>query len=97
MLSLIHSDLLPSSLLFLVLPRPCLHNSRYLTTSHLTRIMRHIGFEEITSKDKEGAKVVYSLWRSCKPRRDGEAGELGVKRVINEGKKRNNFAVLLQE
>jgi hypothetical protein len=72
MLRLIHGQLRDNGHVFLVLPRPCIENSRYLDNELLTRIMRHVGFKEVVRKDKEGAKVVYSLWQKQKPIRDSQ-------------------------
>lgn len=96
MLRLIHGQLRDNGHVFLVLPRPCIENSRYLDNELLTRIMRHVGFKEVVRKDKEGAKVVYSLWQKQKPIRDSAATELATKRVLRTGGKRNNFCVLLK-
>jgi 25S rRNA (adenine2142-N1)-methyltransferase len=96
MLRLIHGQLRDNGHVFLVLPRPCIENSRYLDNELLTRIMRHVGFKEVVRKDKEGAKVVYSLWQKLKPIQDSAAAELATKRVLRTGGKRNNFCVLLK-
>jgi 25S rRNA (adenine2142-N1)-methyltransferase len=96
MLRLIHGQLKDNGHVFLVLPRPCIENSRYLDNELLTRIMRHVGFKEVVRKDKEGAKVVYSLWQKLKPIQDSAAAELATKRVLRTGGKRNNFCVLLK-
>ena len=52
-------DLLPA--LFLVLPLPCVDNSRYLTEEHLTAIMHSLGY--VKTRAKRTAKLWYSLWR----------------------------------
>lgn len=87
-----------SSLLFLVLPLPCVINSRYLTIESMEAIMSHIGFTKIEERWKSGGKVYYSLWAW----KDVDAAKTDTdiirwqKKVeINPGPKRNNFAALL--
>ena len=95
MLKLIHGHLRPqhSSRLFLVLPLPCVRNSRYFDQKTLIDIMRAIGFELIQERWKDGGKVGYWLWGW---RERGLIEErYQRKRVINEGSKRNNFSILL--
>ena len=53
------NNLLPS--LFLVLPLPCVDNSRYMTQPHLTDIMQSLGYESV--RVKRSGKLFYSLWR----------------------------------
>ena len=52
-------DLLPA--LFLVLPAPCVTNSRYLDEPRLEAIMQHLGYQLV--RRKMSAKLVYHLWR----------------------------------
>lgn len=69
--------------------------------------MSHIGFDLVKERKKAGGKVEYGLWRwkesevgtvKGKGRGKGKSGEeFGKKKVINEGKKRNNFCILLKE
>jgi 25S rRNA (adenine2142-N1)-methyltransferase len=94
MLSLIHAQLRPNrtSLLFLVLPLPCLSNSRYISISSMQALMAIIGFELVADRWKEGGKVGYWLWAWREP---GE-GDGWRKRVVEtDGPKRNNFSILL--
>jgi 25S rRNA (adenine2142-N1)-methyltransferase len=96
MLRLVHGQLRENGQVFLVLPRPCIENSRYLDNELLTRVMHHVGFKEVVRKDKEGAKVVYSLWQKHQPGRDSAPADLATKRVLRTGGNRNNFCVLLK-
>jgi 25S rRNA (adenine2142-N1)-methyltransferase len=82
--------------MFLVLPRSCIENSRYLDSALLARIMRHIGFIEVRCKNREGAKVVYSLWQKQSPTEDSDPSELATKREVRSGGNRNNFCVHLK-
>lgn len=87
-------DFLPS--LFLVLPAPCVNNSRYLTETRLTDIMGTLGFVMI--RRKMSAKLVYYLWRWRGVAGDGRdvgKGKSFRKEEIKPGGKRNNFAIVL--
>lgn len=85
--------------LFLVLPAPTLHNSRYLTPDHLTAILSSLGYSHLETKTTR--KLHYSLWR-YDPRRRAEWIAHGGKTVfrkkeINPGSGRNNFCIVLEE
>lgn len=93
--------------LFLVLPGPCVHNSRYLTVEHLTEIMESLGYSLV--HDKTTAKLYYSLWRwdergEAMITRPGgpESGNRPLpssvfrKREINPGAVRNNFCIVME-
>ena len=78
--------------LFLVLPAPCLTNSRYLDEERLDAIMKSLGYER--AKRKLSSKLVYYLWKF-------ESGKIGRSKVfkkeeIKAGKSRNNFAIVLR-
>ncbi|KIW97218.1 uncharacterized protein Z519_02610 [Cladophialophora bantiana CBS 173.52] len=86
--------------LFLVLPSPCLHNSRYLTPQHLTAILNSLGYTHLHTKTTR--KLHYSLWRFDGPRARGEwikgGGDVVFKkREINPGGGRNNFCIVLDD
>jgi 25S rRNA (adenine2142-N1)-methyltransferase len=77
--------------LFLVLPAPCVTNSRYLDEERLASIMSSLGYTKVASKTTQ--RLVYYLWRrdsNC----EGTPGPF-PKREIRSGPKRNNFAVVL--
>ncbi|KIW75988.1 hypothetical protein Z517_10733 [Fonsecaea pedrosoi CBS 271.37] len=91
------TQLLPC--LFLVLPLPCLHNSRYLTPPHLAAILNSLGYRHLHTKTTR--KLHYSLWRFDGPRaRDewthGGGDTVFKKREINPGGGRNNFCIVLE-
>lgn len=79
-------------LLFLVLPAPCVTNSRYLDQKRLEDIMASLGYHLI--KVKVSSKLFYSLWRLAEP--VVEAGKVFAKTEINPGRQRNNFCVILR-
>lgn len=77
--------------LFLVLPAPCLNNSRYLDEERLTVMMASLGY--VMVRRKLSAKLIYYLWRY----NSAAVADTSVfpKTEINPGSKRNNFAVVL--
>ena len=85
--------------LFLVLPAPTLHNSRYLTPDHLTLIMSSLGYTHLETKTT--SKLHYSLWRYDKDKRTQWIENGGpttfAKREINPGGGRNNFCIILDD
>ncbi|KAF2811185.1 uncharacterized protein BDZ99DRAFT_297483 [Mytilinidion resinicola] len=81
-------DRLPA--LFLVLPAPCVNNSRYLTEEHLMQIMGSLGYQ--LKHKKLSAKLVYYLWSYT-----GETKSRKVpKKKLKDGVQQNNFCVVLE-
>ena len=78
--------------LFLVLPAPCVTNSRYLDEKRLESIMESIGYRR--AKEKLSSKLVYYLWRY--QRRDSGMAKVFKKEQLRSGNSRNNFAIVLQ-
>jgi 25S rRNA (adenine2142-N1)-methyltransferase len=76
--------------LFLVLPAPCVMNSRYLTEEHLTLIMDTLGF--VLMHNKLSAKLVYYLWRY----QSGGTHKPVPKKSLRAGGNRNNFCMILE-
>ena len=78
--------------LFLVLPAPCVTNSRYLNEERLESIMQSLGYKRI--RRKISAKLVYYLWgfeRSLKV----ETSKSFPKKELRGGASRNNFAIVV--
>ena len=76
--------------LFLVLPAPCVSNSRYLNGKLLEETMRSLGYNRVRSK--MSAKLVYYLWRYDEISKE----EKKFKKVeVRKGASRNNFAILI--
>jgi 25S rRNA (adenine2142-N1)-methyltransferase len=77
--------------LFLVLPAPCVLNSRYMDEPRLDAIMTNLGFSLL--EKKVSRKLVYYLWRLVGI---PEARLAFKKEELRSGKARNNFAVVLK-
>jgi 25S rRNA (adenine2142-N1)-methyltransferase len=85
------SSLFPS--LFLVLPAPCVTNSRYLDEERLEAILASLGYAKVKSKLTQ--RLVYYLWK-----RDVKApvrGQSFAKKELRPGGARNNFAIVLKQ
>lgn len=83
-------EFLPS--LFLVLPAPCVTNSRYMDESKLEAIMESLGYFQV--KKKLSNKLVYYLWRLEVSR---STTRYFKKDEIRSGGSRNNFAIVLKQ
>lgn len=79
--------------LFLVLPAPCVTNSRYLHEKRLAEIMGSLGYALV--KSKLSPKLVYGLW-VLKARNPGEMRKKWKKDEVNPGLTRNNFAITMK-
>ncbi|RLV90398.1 25S rRNA [Spathaspora sp. JA1] len=76
------------SMLFLVLPLPCITNSRYLDNKRLLEIMNHLGFTQ--SYYYEAKKVAYWLFEwNGKPIKEKKF----PKTNLYSGSSRNNFCI----
>jgi 25S rRNA (adenine2142-N1)-methyltransferase len=88
--SLTQGELRPS--LFLVLPAPCVTNSRYLDDERLEVIMGSLGYTK--TKSKMTKRLAYYLWvldSAVLPARKSF-----TKTEIRPGPMRNNFAIVLK-
>lgn len=105
MLQLARSFLRPRiGLLYLVLPVPCVQNSRYLDLNRLAQLLITAGLDIVKERLKPGGKLVYFLCRrtdedelevSKRLRSSSLPRELRSKITLREGGSRNNFAILL--
>lgn len=77
--------------LFLVLPAPCVSNSRYLDEERLEGIMLSLGYKRV--RRKMSAQLVYFLWRYDEVSKG--KGQRFRKEEIRKGGSRNNFAIVL--
>ncbi|KAK6521490.1 hypothetical protein TWF506_001702 [Arthrobotrys conoides] len=75
---------------FLVLPAPCVTNSRYLTEDRLQEIMISMGYEMV--RRKLSPKLVYYLWKFV----GGGSRKKYKKSELLPGGKRNNFAIVVE-
>jgi 25S rRNA (adenine2142-N1)-methyltransferase len=77
--------------LFVVLPRPCVSNSRYFSDTRFDQLMAVLGYSRNQTKLTE--KLAYSLWRKT------NSGLIlkkpFPKKVVQFGNNRNNFSVVL--
>ncbi|KAM4062230.1 25S rRNA (adenine(2142)-N(1))-methyltransferase, bmt2 domain-containing protein [Hirsutella rhossiliensis] len=80
---------LPS--LFLVLPRSCVTNSRYLTEARLKELMETLGYEMVKARTSQ--KLSYGLWKRTRPM--ATDGTRFIKQQVNPGRRRNNFVITL--
>jgi 25S rRNA (adenine2142-N1)-methyltransferase len=84
-----HEMLRDDGWLYIVLPLPCVSNSRYLDETHLLHMMNSIGFQLVVSKNTR--KLSYFVFKKSGP----YLPQKYKKTEIHAGKKRNNFCILL--
>ncbi|KAI0021999.1 putative methyltransferase-domain-containing protein [Xylariomycetidae sp. FL0641] len=82
-------DAFPS--LFMVLPAPCVTNSRYMDDKHLELIMNALGY--VQTHYKLTQKLVYHLW--VRKSRRKEPIPRVKKSELRSGPSRNNFSIIL--
>lgn len=80
--------------LFLVLPLPCIANSRYLDEKLLAEMMASLGYVQV--KRKLSPKLMYGLWRLDDHGAHRREGLRWKKEEVNPGRNRNNFAITLK-
>lgn len=89
-----HDYLLPTGYLYIVLPLPCLTNSRYLSHERFASILDSTGWDVVRKHDS--AKLTYWLVR----RKEGEAakgdGEVWKREEVRSGVGRNNFLIVVK-
>lgn len=83
--------LLPA--LFLVLPAPCVLNSRYLDDDRLEEVMLRLGYRK--ARRKLSAKLVYYLWCYDETLALERENKRFKKEQVRTGGSRNNFAIVL--
>lgn len=84
------STLFPS--LFLVLPAPCVLNSRYMDEAKLKAMMASLDYEMIESKITQ--KLVYYLWKR-RPHIPNARMDF-AKKELRPGASRNNFTIVIK-
>lgn len=81
--------------LFLVLPAPCVSNSRYLDDSKFDDILSSLGYD--VTKTKATSKLVYYLLTRTVEKPPILSSRLVfTKKEVRSGPSRNNFAIILQ-
>ncbi|KAL8751888.1 MAG: hypothetical protein Q9184_005909 [Pyrenodesmia sp. 2 TL-2023] len=80
--------------LFLVLPAPCVTNSRYLDEERMEDIMTSLGYVKV--KRKLSKKLVYYLWRYVRIKAEQLENVAFRKAEVRPGGQRNNFTIILQ-
>jgi 25S rRNA (adenine2142-N1)-methyltransferase len=82
--------------LFLVLPAPCITNSRYMDEGRMGEIMNSLGY--VLLQRKQTAKLVYYLWQLKSLPSEGRTKTKTrkfPKKEVNPGAGRNNFSVII--
>ncbi|KAI9246743.1 putative methyltransferase-domain-containing protein [Phascolomyces articulosus] len=77
--------------LFLVLPLPCINNSRYMSPDHFMNMMESMGYSCIESHFSN--KLAYYLFQFIK---DNVRCPPFKKQIMNDGATRNNFAIIIE-
>lgn len=93
MLRHVHSYLKPSGLLYLVLPLPCIENSRYCDEARLTSILTTLGWTAIKRHDSK--RLTFWL---LKREGDGSGDDKKWKKAeLRSGGQRNNFCIIVKD
>jgi len=78
--------------LFVILPRPCVDNSRYLTHHHFThRVMATLGYS-LTHHHASPKLIFYHFTLTTRPTRIPYIRRT----LLNDGATRNNFAIIIR-
>ncbi|KAM0745973.1 hypothetical protein T439DRAFT_384439 [Meredithblackwellia eburnea MCA 4105] len=85
-----HQYLKPGGYLYLVLPLPCLTNSRYMSHERLTSILRTTGWS--VAKQHDSAKLTYWFLKRDETLKDGRVWK---REEVRRGVQRNNFCIVL--
>lgn len=90
-----HDYVADEGLMWLVLPRACIDNSRYMTGEHLEALLQDAGWSKLWRKDASG--LTYWLLQA-RPRSSwGGAPSKDWKRTeLRGGANRNNFCIVLK-
>ncbi|KAI8813358.1 putative methyltransferase-domain-containing protein [Cladochytrium replicatum] len=91
----------PGGLLYIVLPLPCITNSRYLTHDHFLDIFAWLDLDLVTyHHSKKLASYVFKARGGVEPKpgstKEGDKQTPFPKRLINDGPGRNNFVIVLE-
>jgi 25S rRNA (adenine2142-N1)-methyltransferase len=78
--------------MFLVLPLPCVDNSRYMDETRLLAILKAVGYELVLKQHTP--KLAMYMVRAVSA--DSAEPKTFGKELIRGGKERNNFAIVLK-
>jgi 25S rRNA (adenine2142-N1)-methyltransferase len=92
MLSLAHSITSPSGLLFIVLPRACVANSRYCDEELISRILKCAGWS--VTKTAHTSKLARFMCMKVDPC-PGKQETFTARQTVRGGSGRNNFLILM--
>jgi 25S rRNA (adenine2142-N1)-methyltransferase len=82
-------------LLYVVLPLPCLTNSRYMTHQHFIALMASIGF--VVLEHHHATKIANYLFRLETTSLTPESSpQFARKSILNDGKTKNNFSIVIK-
>lgn len=83
-----------SSYVFIVLPLPCVANSRYMDSPHFIQLMTSLGYEVV--KQHMSRKLCYYLFKRVPGKRVTANGPQFHRKIkIHDGPNMNNFSILL--
>ncbi|KAM0787374.1 hypothetical protein ACM66B_003460 [Microbotryomycetes sp. NB124-2] len=85
-----HKYLKSEGFLYLVLPLPCLTNSRYTSHERMDQILKSTGWRQVRQHDS--AKLTYFLCKRVKT--DGQTCK---REQVRSGAQRNNFCIIVDE
>lgn len=88
------SQINDSGYVFIVLPLPCMNNSRYMDNNHFCNLMSHLGYTQM--KHHEAKKICYFLFKRETPSRRKSSSNFTKKTKIHDKPGMNNFTILLQ-
>jgi len=99
MLHMCYQQLLPGGVLFLILPKLCLKQSKFMTTKYFNDILTDgLGFEVLDEVAKDSPKLAFYVLRRPEVEKRKWRDEFGYNTVLNKGKKfRNSFGVTLSK
>ncbi|KAI8146355.1 nucleolus protein [Fennellomyces sp. T-0311] len=81
----------PDGYLFLVLPLPCIDNSRYMSHEHLMSMMQSMGYGHCVEHHFSN-KLAYYLFQLTSEKAKCRSFK---KEILTDGAKRNNFAIII--
>ncbi|AMD22857.1 HHR088Cp [Eremothecium sinecaudum] len=87
-----------ATLLFIVLPRPCINNSRYTTSAYFCEMMQALGYLKV--RYHETNKLVYILFQTSSSGQsaipnNNDLTKFSKKHKLQDGPGMNNFAITL--